>query len=365
MIITLLAIAIAMIAILLFLQHPKFGKYPSGERLKLIEQASNYKNGAFQNISHTPDFAEGVTIWTVLYEFLFERKKRLSPASKIPSIKTDLLNLDIDEDVLVWFGHSSYFMQIDGKRMLVDPVFGGFASPLPIFAKAYDGTNIYDVEDFPEIDILFITHDHWDHLDYETILKLKSKVRLVICGLGVGEHLEHWGYEKSRVIEKNWNEELVLPDGFVVNTAPARHFSGRGFSRNKSLWLSYLLKTPTMKIFIGGDSGYDSHFAEIGNKFGEFDLAILENGQYDRKWRYIHILPDELLKVAKELKAKRILPVHSAKFALANHAWDEPLELISQNSKAQNINTITPMIGEVVRLKDTSQVFSKWWLGIE
>ncbi len=356
--ITVFAIAIAAFA---FLNQAKFGKLPTGERLARIEQAPNYKNGTFQNLSHTPDLTEGVSYWAVIKEFLFEKKPDLSPGDSIPSVKTDLLALSSEQDVLVWFGHSSYFMQIDGMKFLVDPVLSGSASPLPFGTKSFPGTDIYAVDDLPEIDVLFISHDHWDHLDYETIKAFKPKVKQVICGLGVGAHFEHWGYNPDVIIEKNWNEQVDLGKGFTVHILPARHFSGRGLSRNKSLWLSLALQTPTMNIFIGGDSGYDTHFAEIGGQFGPFDLAILENGQYDSKWRYIHLLPDEIITAAKDLKAKAILPVHSAKFVLGNHPWNEPLELVTQNAERENMKTITPMIGEAVHLKNPDQRFSKWW----
>ena len=345
----------------LFLQHPKFGKLTSGERLVKIEQSPNYKNGKFQNQSFTPDLTEGTSYYSVLKQFFFEKKIRPNPTDTIPSIKTDLLHLDKSKDILVWFGHSSYFIQIDEKRILVDPVFCGSASPLPFGVKAFEGTNNYSVADMPEIDYLFISHDHWDHLDYETVKALNPKVKQVICGLGTGEHLEYWGYDAKKIIEKDWNEKIVLADNFIINTVPTRHFSGRGITRNKALWLSFVLQTPTLKVFIGGDSGYDTHFAEIGKTFGPFDLAILENGQYDTKWRYIHLLPDEILTAAKQLQAKTVLPVHSAKFVLGNHPWDEPLELISQNSEKENIKVITPIIGEEVRLKDSLQTFTKWW----
>jgi L-ascorbate metabolism protein UlaG (beta-lactamase superfamily) len=360
----LVVIILFLLVVFAFLQQTKFGKHPSGERLNRIKQSPNYKNGSFQNLSHTPDLTEGTSYYTVGKEFFFDKKPRIRPIDTIPSLQTDLLNLDPNKDVLVWFGHSSYFMQVDGKRILVDPVLSGFASPIPSGTKAFKGTNNYSVKDIPEIDFLFLSHDHWDHLDYETVKLLQPKIKKVICGLGTGAHLEFWGYDKVRIIEKDWNEQIVLEDHFIVNTVPARHFSGRGIKRNQALWISFVLQTPTMKLFVGGDSGYDTHFAEIGKKFGPFDLAILENGQYDKKWRYIHLMPDEILTAAKELKANRILPVHSAKFVLGNHPWDEPLELITRNNETAKLNIITPMIGEVVYLKDKAQVFTSWWRGV-
>jgi len=266
---------------------------------------------------------------------------------------------------LVWFGHSSYFMQVDGKKILVDPVFSGSASPFSFSIKAFNGTDRYTPDETPEIDYLFISHDHWDHLDYETILRLKPKIKKIICALGAGTHFEYWGFDKNSIIEMDWNEQITLDSGFVVNATPARHFSGRGFKRNQTLWTSFVFQTPSMNIFIGGDGGYDKHFAEIGKEFGPFDLAILENGQYNANWRYIHLLPDDLIKAFKDLNAGRLFTVHSSKFALANHPWDEPLVKVTSNSKELNIPLITPMIGELVNLKDNTQKFTEWWKGIE
>jgi len=347
------------------MQQEKFGKKPSGERLERIKNSPNYKNGAFQNVSHTPSFTEGTTYWSVLKQFFFERNVNVQPTQELPAHKTDLHNLDSSNDTLVWFGHSSYFMQIDGKRILVDPVLSGSASPLTVGTKAFKGSNNYTADDIPEIDFLFITHDHWDHLDYDTIKKIKPKVKQIITGLGTGEHLEHWGYDKNIIIEADWNEQIELGNDFIVNTVTARHFSGRGFIRNKAIWISFVLQTPSMKVFIGGDSGYDKHFKETGDKFGPFDLALLENGQYNAKWRYIHMLPTEIHKAIKELNAKCVIPVHSAKFALSNHDWDEPLELITKHNEEEKLNIITPMIGQHVDLRNTNQVFEKWWKSVK
>ncbi len=342
-----------------------FGSLPSGKRLEQIKKSPNYKNGQFQNMSKTPNLTEGVSYYKVIREFFFDKKINVQPKYIVPSVKTNLLSLDINKNVLVWFGHSSYFIQVEGKRILVDPVFSGHASPFSFTVKAFKGSNIYTVEDMPEIDILFITHDHWDHLDYATVKNLRPKVKLVICALGVGGHLERWGYNTEIIIERDWNEKIELDHSFTVYTVPARHFSGRGFSRNKTLWTSYVLQTPVRRIFLGGDSGYDKHFSETGKKFESFDLVILENGQYNTSWKYIHMLPDEILQAAKDLNAKRVLPVHSGKFPLSLHEWDEPYKMITLNNKKYNLDVITPMIGETVNLDDKTQTFSHWWEAAE
>jgi L-ascorbate metabolism protein UlaG (beta-lactamase superfamily) len=348
-----------------YFKQPQFGKLPSGERLEKIKKSPNYKNGAFQNISITPDLTDGATYFTVTKEFFFGKNKRAFPIDEIPSHKTNLLNLDSKQDVLVWFGHSSYFIQLDGKRILVDPVFSGAASPFSFTTKAFKGTDRYTIADIPEIDYLFISHDHYDHLDYKTVRSLRPKIRKTICALGTAAHLEYWGYNADKIIEMDWYEKIVLDNEFIVHTVPARHFSGRGLKRNQTLWTSYVLKTPSLQIFIGGDSGYDKHFFEIGKTFGQFDLAIIENGQFNKSWKHIHLMPNEFLQVVKDLNAKRIFPVHSAKFALANHAWDEPLELLTENNASENLDIITPLIGEQVDLKNSAQQFTQWWKGLK
>lgn len=361
MVTALLLIAALILGVFLFTRLPQFGRKPSGKRLQDIKKSPNYKNGKFQNIHPTPNLTEGATFWGVGYQFFFKRNPTRVPDKKIPTIKTDLFNIPLQEEVLIWFGHSSYFIQLDGKRILVDPVFSGDASPVPGSNRSFNGSDIYSVVDFPEIDYLFITHDHYDHLDYKTVRDFQPKIKQVICGLGTGAHLERWGYPHNKIIEKDWNETIELDKDLRVHTTSARHFSGRGFIRNNTLWLSYVLQASSLKIFIGGDSGYDIHFTEIGNKYGPFDLAILENGQYDLNWKYIHALPHEVLQAATELKAKKVLPVHSGKFALANHSWDDPLIKITELNKNINIPLITPMIGEVVNLKNNQQRFKQWW----
>jgi L-ascorbate metabolism protein UlaG (beta-lactamase superfamily) len=349
--------------VFMFLSHPKFGKLPDGERLERIRKSPNYKNGSFTNLSHTPQMTGDSGFMKIMKDMFTAKNRR--PVDPIPSIKTDLLNIEIDKDILVWFGHSSYFMQIDGKRFLVDPVFCGNASPFSFMIKSFKGTDIYTPADIPNIDYLIITHDHWDHLDYKTIKELSPKIGKLITGLGTGAHLESWGYNPETIIENDWYDHVALGDGFSIDATPARHFSGRGTKPNQTLWVSFVLQTPSTRIFIGGDGGYDRHFAEIGENFGGFDLAILENGQYNTSWKYIHLMPDEVLRAAKDLKAKRLFPVHSSKFALANHSWDAPLKAITEFNKTVNQPLITPIIGELVYLKNTTQVFSEWWVGMK
>lgn len=361
---TLIIVILLIAGIAVFMKQPLFGKLPSGHRLERIKLSPNYKDGEFQNLSHTPNLKEGVSMPRVFYEFFFNKSKRSKPKFPLPSQKVNLHGLAPDENVLVWFGHSSYFMQVDGMKLLVDPVFSGNASPVKFTTKAFAGADVYSVNDMPEIDILIITHDHWDHLDYETVLKLKPKVKKVVTGLGTAEHLQSWGYDMAKVEERDWNETISVGNGFTIHTTPARHFSGRTFMRNKAMWMSFVLQTPSFRIFLGGDSGYDYFFKEIGERFGPFDLAILECGQYNVNWEYIHMLPEQVVAAAYDLKAKKLLPVHWAKFSLALHDWDEAIQRVTAEAEKQGMPILTPMIGEKVSL-DMPQVFKKWWEGLE
>lgn len=342
------------------MRQAKFGKAPSGKRLERIRQSPHYKKGIFQNQSFTPSLTEGYTYTGVLYNFLFRKNPGNKPKTDIPSAKTNLKNLPADTDTIIWFGHSSYFMQIGGITFLVDPVLSKNASPVPGSTKVFKGADVYRADDLPVIDYLLISHDHYDHLDYKTIKGIQNKVKQVICGLGVGSHLEHWGYPEKIITEQDWYEHLVLPEGWTIHTLPARHFSGRTFKRNNTLWVSFLLETTDQKIFVGGDSGYDKHFSEIGERFGPIDLAILENGQYNLAWQAIHCLPEETLQAATALQAKRIMPVHNSKFSLAPHHWKEPLQELFRINADYRLHILSPMIGEAVHLNDPAQKFSNW-----
>ncbi|MDR1365590.1 MAG: MBL fold metallo-hydrolase [Holosporales bacterium] len=335
----------------------KFGGQPSGASLERVHNSSNYKDGQFRNIER--DVLDGNISWGKFVNIIKALRTILAgQRCVIPSVKTDLMKLKANENVLVWFGHSSYFIQLDGVKILVDPVFSEVSSPIPFFPKALPGSNVYKLQDMPEIDYLIITHDHWDHLDYETVRRLK--VKTVICPLGVGAHLERW--RLKNIIEMDWNESTELDCGLRIHCLPSKHFSGRGFSRNKTLWASFLLETLSrFKIFIGGDGGYSSRFAEFRKKFGRVDIAILENGQYNENWQNIHMCPEETLRAAEDLRAKALLPVHVAKFTLAPHKWNEPLCRISKLPCNKNLRLLTPMIGQKVNLKDPNQAFSKWW----
>ena len=210
-------VVIVAIAGIVFMNQPSFGRIPRGERLARIERSPNYQNGAFRNLHETPFMTSDKGRLRGLMDFIFKDKSGLQPDTALTVVKTDVKQIDPEEDVLVWFGHSSYLIQTDGMRFLVDPVFC-MASPVSFINKPFKGTDVYQPEDMPDIDYLIISHDHWDHLDYHTVLALKNRIGNVICGLGVGEHFEYWGFEKERIIELDWEDEVRL-DSLFTGTA--------------------------------------------------------------------------------------------------------------------------------------------------
>lgn len=364
LIILLLLLLIMLLCIIIFLRTPVFGKLPSGERLERMKRSTNFSKGAFQNLSPTPQLAEGYSYSKILWAAIFKRPKTIKPSTFLPTIRTHIKNLNPQEDKLIWFGHSSYYFTIEGKRFLVDPVFSENASPIYSSNRAFKHAYTYTAEDFPEIDFLIITHDHFDHLDYKSIIALRPKIKHIICGLGVGAHFEHWKFDTNRITELDWYESINLENFIQLTATPARHFSGRSYKRNPTLFCSYVIISPSIKLFLGGDSGYDSHFKEISERFGPFDWAILENGQYNPAWKYIHTLPDELPLVIQDLQAKNVLPVHSGKYALALHDWKEPMDLAFK-IQSNDFQLYFPKIGEVIHLQHPQPLNANWWDGIE
>ncbi|MDR1534226.1 MAG: MBL fold metallo-hydrolase [Planctomycetota bacterium] len=367
-------IVIAIMAVLIagagaLLCHPMFGKLPSGERLKRIQKSPNHRDGAFVNRVPKPHMVEGASPLKMGWEFLFKRKNRLRPAARIPARKTDFASLPPDRDAVIWFGHSSLFLQIGGKKFLVDPNFTPYASPFFWRTYSFPGTDLYSPDEIPFIDCLLITHDHFDHLNYDTITAIKDKIGLVVCGLGVGEHLEYWGIPAEKINETDWGDFTTLSEGLVLHTLPTHHFSGRTlWKRNPSIWASFVLETPTRQLYLGGDSGYGEHFADIGKRFGPFDLAFLENGQYDPNWKHNHLFPEETLLAARELRAARVFPIHAGRFVLANHPWSDPYIRIAELAGNGGMELVTPVIGETVFLDELDKpekTFANWWEGIE
>ncbi|WP_225307076.1 MBL fold metallo-hydrolase [Adhaeribacter soli] len=337
-------------------------KEPKKARLARLQQSPNFKDGKFQNQTRTEMMAENASFWKIMKD-RFSSDVVKSPEEAIPVIKRDLTQPVLSEKLqFTWFGHSSFLLQWQGKNILVDPVFSKRTSPFQFLGpKNFLGTDVYQVEDLPAIDFILISHDHYDHLDRKTIEKLAKKVKQFYVPLGVGAHLQDWGIPQENIKELDWwNEVQITPELFLAAT-PARHFSGRSLTdRNETLWTSYVLKSRDQSIYLGGDSGYGEHFKQIGEKYGPFDITMLECGQYNTNWPSIHMMPEETAQAHLDLKGKVLMPIHWSKFALALHAWTEPIERLLAETEKQGIVVTTPQIGELVQL-DKPATQSHWW----
>jgi len=362
--IILIILVLLVAAVAIYSGRPEFGRAPSGERLKKIEASPHYVSGRFEALEPVREVVKGGLagrVWATLM-FVVDNPPRLRPEVPLPAQKTNLKELNPNEDLVVWMGHSSFYMQLGGYRLLIDPVFSEAAAPLPFLNKAFEGTNIYAADDLPELDVLLISHDHWDHLDYATITALKEKVKQVVVPLGVGEYFEQWGYAPSLVHDKDWDEVYHVGSGLDIYVVPAQHFTGRFLSQNKTEAAGFVFVSPHRQVYYTGDGGYGAHHKAIGQTFGRMELAIVENGQYNENWPAIHLTPEETAQVARDVRAGALLPVHNGKFALAKHAWDEPLTRLAQESENQVDYVLqTPMIGEILRIGDTEQHFERWW----
>ena len=367
----LIIVIVFAISIYLFMKTPVFGALPSGKSLEKVKNSKNYIDGEFRNKEKTELLTDTKkTPIKRLLEFAFEKDPEGTvPKIALPSVKTDLKTLDPNEDLIVWFGHSSLFIQIAGKKILVDPVFSKYASPVPFSNKAFEGTNIYTVDDLPEIDILLITHDHYDHLDYPTVKKLKEKVAKVIVPLGVDAHFLRWDFDEEKIVTVDWDDEVTIDDNLKIYALETRHFSGREFSnRNQSLWVSYLIEEKyndnLYRLFLSGDGGYSPRFKGFKEKFQNIDLAVMEAGQYNEEWALIHSLPEDIIKEVRDMEVTKLFPIHNSKFKLSKHAWDEPLRKLDSFTANTNIQLLTPMIGEKLFLHKENS-FKKWWENLE
>ncbi|MCX2477601.1 MBL fold metallo-hydrolase [Pedobacter sp. MC2016-15] len=360
MYICLALILFSALIIILILNIPAFGRLPSGARLEKIKLLPVYHDGAIKNFVDTPDLPAGVTYWDVL-KAMIQGNPNKRPPAPLPFVQPEIGS--VEGTKVTWFGHSSYLLQIDKLKILVDPVFSKSTSPFSFIGnRSYDGTDFIHAEDFDHVDIVLITHDHYDHLDMDSIIKLKDRTGYFITSLGVGAHLERWGVAPENITELCWSESTSLL-GLTFTAAPARHFSGRKFKRGQTLWSSFVIQTPVYKLFLGGDSGYEDHFKKIGEEYGPFDLAILECGQYNAFWPYIHMFPEQVVLAAKDLKAQLLLPVHWAKFSLALHNWDDSIRRVVKSAEEQHQHITTPLLGETILL-GAKYPSSKWWLNV-
>lgn len=334
--------------------NEEMGAAPTGERLRRIEASPNWHNGAFRNLVEVPDFTgKRRSSWRAMYEFLTDRTVGIEPTSRVPSLKTALS--DVRSGELVWLGHSGFFLHEAGLRILIDPALGA-ASPVPFAFKPFRGADVYQPDDIPKIDLLLITHDHYDHLDYATIRAIANRVERVVCPLGVGAHFDYWGWPPEKIIELDWFESTRVEgsqesaqrgaNGVLVTAVPSQHFSGRTLKRNTTLWAGFILEFAGKTLYLSGDGGYGPHFATIARRYPKINLAILEDGQYNTDWSTIHLMPDDWRKALQDLSPKRVMPCHNAKYALSRHVWTEPLEMAFESARALQVALALPKIGE-------------------
>ncbi|NHC42832.1 MBL fold metallo-hydrolase [Bacillus sp. MM2020_1] len=267
-----------------------------------------------------------------------------------------------DAPRVTWFGHSAFFLEIEGKRLLFDPMFGPRPSPVSwAGTKRYKSNLSVHLEDFPTLDAIIISHDHYDHLDYQSICKLKDKASRFFVPLGVRQRLIKWGVPSEKITEHAWWEEVEFK-GLTLACTPARHFSGRGlFDRDSTMWCSWVIAGRGTKVFFSGDSGYGPHFKEIGGKYGPFDLTLLECGQYDERWSSIHMMPEETVQAHLDLGGQLLIPVHWGAFTLAFHAWTDPVDRVTEAALNHQVRISTPKIGETVVITSKDFPTSLWW----
>lgn len=299
---------------------------------------------------------------TLMWRYLTYKGKRspLTPMGPFHISPAALQPVASEALQLTWLGHSSYLLELDGKRLIIDPVFADRASPFPFLGPRRFFAAPVQPSELPPIDVVVLSHDHYDHLDRHMMRFLNHRVKQFVCPKGVEKHLLRWGIPAAHIAVLDWTETFRISDTLTLTATPARHFSGRWFDRNETLWSSYVLKGRDKKVFIGGDSGYFDGFAEIGTTYGPFDLTILEIGAYDVHWPDIHMGPEKATQAHQALKGKVMLPVHWGTFNLAFHDWNEPGEKIVQLAEERHITLWMPAPGERGGLPEESRI-SYWW----
>ncbi len=356
-------LVVAIIAILFINLSPQFGANPSKKQALQYENLDYYEDGKFSNLIPTNmdmDFLEAVKM---LPEF-FKNDPTRRPDFELPVVKRDSLELATTpvETRLVWFGHSSFLLQMDGKNILIDPMFGDVPAPNPLLGKKRFSKELpIAIEELPQIDMIIMSHDHYDHLDYGSIQRLQAKTKAFYMPLGMGAHFEKWGVDPSRIHELAWWEEIQASGIFLALT-PARHFSGRGLTnRFSTLWGSWVIKGNSDAIYFSGDSGYGPHFKEIGEKYGPFDFAMMECGQYNERWKEIHMMPEETAQAAQDVRANVFMPIHWAAFTLAMHSWDDPVTRVIDKADKIKQPIVVPEIGEFILFGENLKSNSEWW----
>lgn len=350
-------------SVLLLSNCSSFGGAVSGERLKRAQASPHYVDGAFVNTQPHPSLKLAET-WGYVIEQLFGKQKR-TPRLELPVLAIAPATLQSPPFPglrATWLGHSSVYIELDGLRLLVDPVFSDYASPFAgVGPKRFHPSPIA-MPDLPKIDAVIVSHDHYDHLDMRTVQYLSSTGTRFFVPLGVGAHLDAWGVPTNQITELDWWETTKL-HGVTIVCTPAQHYSSRGlFDYKKTLWASWAVIGPEHRFFYSGDTGFSDHFAQIGNRLGPFDLGIIKIGQYGpgASWIYSHMTPEEAVKANLAVQAGRMLPVSWATFNIALHDWDEPMIRAVKAANEHGVELLTPRLGEVVTVGAPFQS-QRWW----
>jgi len=339
-----------------FLQFsPTFGAAPSGDSLARIEASPNFYDGRFHNL-----------VETVLDTSTPARPRSFSsfvnPApGKHPQAALPSCGFDSDYFTpgrFVWLGHSTVLFNSGGTVILADPVFHR-ASPVPLIGEPFDFTHRVVVEDLPDIDVVIISHDHYDHLDHKAIIELNNKVGRFFVPLGLAAHLERWGVAPEKIIEFDWyDSKRLLNVDFILT--PARHFSGRSLTnRFSTLWGSWVVVSDNLNVYFSGDGGYSEEFKKIGEQYGPFDIAFIENGAYNSGWAQIHMFPEQSVQASIDLQARVFFPIHWSKFDLSIHSWAEPAVRALAYAEKRNVIMASPLVGEI--FSSDVPPLERWW----
>jgi len=343
----------------------QFGAAPSGKRLERILQSPHYNGTEFVNQHGGGLNFTASSFMTMFKEYFFGKDR--TPKIEIPVNKPtgDDFAESIDSSlVFTWMGHSTVLLEMDGMRILTDPVWSERSSPSSIYGPKRFHEIPIALDDLPHLDAVIISHDHYDHLDMKTVVKLSQTGTIFITTLGVGAHLEEWGIDSSQIIELDWWEGYPLSDQFKLVCTPAQHFSGRGglSGRNKTFWSTWVITGPEHRVFFCGDTGEIPEFEEIGEKFGPFDLTLMKIGAYGDLWPDIHLRPEQAVRLHHKLRGEVFLPIHWGTFDLAMHDWKEPIIDLLKIAQNEDLTLVTPIPGQRINI-DSLPPIHQWWLG--
>ncbi|MFJ6770938.1 MBL fold metallo-hydrolase [Kitasatospora sp. NPDC091257] len=339
-----------------------FGRRPDGEREERVRNSPQYRDGVFHNAPSTLTRTAGAPGFdgAAARRMLFERAGRV-PARPVPTVRPVSPPGPASEGVEVtWYGHASALVEIEGFRVLLDPIWSDRCSPAAHVGPKRLHPVPVELEELPQVDAVLISHDHYDHLDMATVKRLvRSQSAPFAVPLGIGAHLRRWGVPEHRIIELDWDETCTLGD-LVLTLTAAHHFSGRGLTRNTTLWGSWVVAGPNRKVFYTGDSGYFEGYARIGGQHGPFDAALVQIGAYDAAWADIHMTPEDAVLAHRDLAAGLLVPVHWCTFNLGLHPWAEPIERLVKAAKEQAVPLVVPRPGERVDV-DNPPELDGWW----